>query len=282
MPTISRNATIAKWLGNNLGRGVLMTTWASGIIWVLIWAFTMSPTARAERLTFTTGDWRPYIFEEDGTVSPKRPGFSVEIVNAVFAELGYEIDYKTAPFLRQIHEVERGKFTALVGVYRSEAPNLVFPREPIGVTRNCFYTRAGRPWKFESLKDLSSITLATVGGYTYGEIDSYLEASDEGVIKLKGDEASMMMRLTKLVEADRATAFVQDTAVAEYFFETKGLKGRFQESGCLPVIETMIGFSPKDPRTSALIHDFDIEIEKLRSSGELEKILRKYGIADWK
>jgi polar amino acid transport system substrate-binding protein len=259
-----------------------MMTWVSRITWACVWVFAMSATAHAERLTFTTGDWRPYIFEENGTVDSKTPGFSIEIVNAAFAKLGYEIVYKTAPFLRQIDEVERGIFTALVGVYRAEAPNLVFPQEPIGMTRNCFYTRVGNTWKFKNLKDLPSIRFATVDGYIYGEIDSYIKANDERVMKLKGNEASMMMRLTKLVETDRVTAFLQDTAVAQYFFETRGLKDRFQRSGCLPFIETMIGFSPKDPRTSALVQEFDIEIAKLRGSGELEKILTKYGISDWK
>lgn len=242
----------------------------------------MSATAHAEQLSFTTGDWRPYIFEEKGTVSSKTPGFSIEIVNAVFAKLGYEIVYKTAPFLRQIQDVERGDFTALVGVYQTEAPNLIYPQEPIGMSRNCFYTKAGRTWKFKSLKDLSSVRIAVVGGYTYGEIDSYIKANSERVIKLKGNEARMMMRLTKLVEIDRVTAFVQDVAVADYFFERTGLKGRFQKAGCLPVIASMIGFSPKDPRAPGFVKKFDIEIARLRRSGKLVKILSKYGIADWK
>lgn len=139
-------------------------SWAKKIIRVCIWMLAMSATAHAEQLTFTTGDWRPYIFEENGTVDPKMPGFSVEIVSSVFANLGYDIVYETAPFLRQISEVEGGNFAALVGVYREEAPNLIFPQEPIGMTRNCFYTKVGNTWKFKSLKDLSSIMLAVVGG----------------------------------------------------------------------------------------------------------------------
>jgi polar amino acid transport system substrate-binding protein len=256
--------------------------WASRKLWACIWVLTMSATAHAEQLMFTTGDWRPYIFEENGTVDSKMPGFSVEIVNSVFANLGYDIVYETAPFLRQIQAVENGRFTALVGVYRNEAPNLIFPLEPIGMTRNCFYTKVGHTWQYKSLKDLSSVTIATVRGYTYGEIDSYIKANDTKVVKLVGGEAYMMKRLTKMVDFDRVTAFVQDVAVAEYFFKTEGLKGRYQQAGCLPFIETMIGFSPNDLRTSAFVQGFDVEIAKLRGSGELRKILTKYGIADWK
>lgn len=256
--------------------------WTSIKIWTCIWVLTMSVTAHAEQLIFTTGDWRPYIFEKNGTVSSTIPGFSVEIVNSVFVNLGYDIIYETLPFLRQIQEVEKGMFTALVGVYREEAPNLIFPQEPIGMTQNCFYTKAGNTWQYESLEDLSSAMIATVSGYTYGEIDNYINANDKRVMKLTGSEVGMMKRLTQLLDIDRVTAFVQDVAVAEYFFKVEGLKGRYQKAGCLTSIETMIGFSPNDPRTSAFVQEFDIEIAKLRSSGELKKILAKYEIADWK
>lgn len=140
--------------------------WTSRKIWMCFWVLTLSTTAHAEQLTFTTGDWRPYIFEENGIVGSTIPGFSVEIVNSVFANLGYDIVYETLPFLRQIQDVESGKFTALVGVYRKEAANLIFPQEPIGMTRNCFYTKAGHTWQYESLEDLSSVKFATVSGYT--------------------------------------------------------------------------------------------------------------------
>ena len=256
--------------------------WTTRKIWICIWVLTTSVTAHAEQLMFTTGDWRPYIFEKNATVSSTKPGFSVEIVNSVFANLGYDITYKTRPFLRQIEEVEEGKFTALVGIYKEEAPNLIFPQEPIGMTQNCFYTKVGHTWQYKNLEDLSSVRIATVIGYIYGEIDSYIKTSEERVMKLAGSEEDMMKRLTELVDIGRVTAFVQDVAVAEYFFKLEGLKGRYQKAGCLTSIETMIGFSPNDPRTPAFVQKFDIEITKLRSSGELMKILTKYEIADWK
>ncbi|CTQ52081.1 Bacterial extracellular solute-binding proteins, family 3 [Roseibium album] len=244
--------------------------------------FLANVPAHAEQLTFMTGDWRPYIFEENGSVDPMMPGFSVEIVNSVFAKLDHQISYKTAPFLRQIQEVEKGNFSALVGVYQEEAPNLIFPDEAIGMTRNCFYTKLDQTWHYENLTSLPSVRIATVGGYIYGEIDDYVEANDESVIKLLGSEADMMKRLTELVDIDRAIAFVQDVAVAEYFFQTEGLQGRYKTAGCLPFIEIMIGFSPNDARASNFVQEFDAQMAGMRASGELKKILAKYGVGDWK
>jgi len=70
----------------------------------------VSVSAISDQLTFTTGDWRPYIYELDGTVDTNTPGFSIEIINTVFAKMGHSIIYKTAPFLRQIEETGQGKF----------------------------------------------------------------------------------------------------------------------------------------------------------------------------
>jgi polar amino acid transport system substrate-binding protein len=244
--------------------------------------FLVSTAAYSDQLTFTTGDWPPYIYELDGTVDTNRPGFSIEIINAVFAKMGHSITYKTAPFLRQIAETEQGKFVALAGVYQEEAPKLLFPQEPIGMTRNCFYTKLNSSWTYTGLEHLSEIRIVVVGGYTYGEIDSYIEAKNGKVMELTGNEASMMNRLTKLVELDRATAFVQDITVAEHFFKKEGIQGRFKTAGCLDRIASMIGFAPNDPRSEGFVREFDLQITKMRESGELGKILEKYSVSDWK
>ena len=236
----------------------------------------------AETLTFTTGDWRPYIFEASGTVDPARPGYSIEIVNAAFEGLGHQITYKTAPFLRQIQEVEKGTFTALAGVYQEEAPKLIFPNEAIGLTRNCFFAKPDQSWEYSGVESLLSATIAVVDGYIYGDIDDYLETGGGRVIKLIGSETDMMKRLTELVDIDRATAFVQDFAVADYFFRSAGLSGRYKAVGCLPHIEIKIGFSPNDKRSAGFSREFDVQIDKLRRTGALQTILDRYDVRDWK
>lgn len=251
-------------------------------IWFSICIFLCPVAAISDQLTFTTGDWPPYIFESNGTVDANMPGFSIEIVNAVFAKLGHSITFKTAPFLRQISETGQGKYLALAGTYREEAPKLLFPQEPIGMTQNCFYTSVNNPWYFKDLKQLSSIKIAVVSGYTYGKIDSYIATRKENFVKISGSEQHMMSRLVKLLEYGRVTAFIQDAAVAEYFFRQEGIEDQYKSAGCLEPIPSMIGFAPNDPRSQGFANAFDREITKLRESGELERILVKYGVSDWK
>jgi polar amino acid transport system substrate-binding protein len=256
--------------------------WNLRTFWMSLFLLTMLAPAAAEQLTFTSGDWRPYIFEENGTIDSKTPGFSIEVVNTVFVKMGHDIVYATAPFLRQIRNVEQGKNVALVGVYREEAPNLIFPEEPIGMTRNCFYVKKDSNWKYEGVDNLSEVTIAVIGGYTYGEIDDYIASINSNIMSLKGNEADMMHRLTRLVDVDRATAFVQDVAVTEYFLKTEGMQGRYRAAGCMEAIPSMLGFAPNDSRTAGFVKDFDRQLVQMRASGELKQILDKYGISDWK
>ena len=251
--------------------------------WLITFIFLFPTVAVSDQLTFTTGDWRPYIFESQGTVDANKPGSSIEIVNTVFTALGHDITYKTAPFLRQLKETGQGKYLALVGVYKEEAPHLLFPKEPIAMTQNCFYTRSDNQWNYNNLiKQLSAVTIAVIDGYTYGEIDSYITKEEKNIIKLTGNETDMMSRLVELLDFDRATAFVQDTMVAKHFFKHQGIEGQYRTAGCLEAIPSMIGFAPNAPKSLFFANAFDAQIKKLRESGELGKILSKYDIVDWK
>jgi polar amino acid transport system substrate-binding protein len=256
--------------------------WDLRSIWMSLFLLTLFAPAYAEQLSFMSGDWRPYVFEENGTIDSKTPGFSIEIINTVFAKMGHDIVYVTAPFLRQIKNVEQGKHVALVGVYRQEAPKLIFPKEPIGMTRNCFYVKTGSKWKYERVDNLSEVKIAVISGYTYGEIDDYLTSNNSNILAISGNETEMMQRLTKLVDIGRVTAFVQDVAVTEYFLKTEGMQGRYKTAGCMEGIASMLGFAPNDSRIAGFVIEFDQQVVKMRASGELRQILDKYGISDWK
>ena len=238
--------------------------------------------AETKSLKFTTGDWAPYIYEWNGTVHPERPGSSVEIVTRIMEELGYEYDFTILPFLRQIFETETGNYDAMVGVYMQEAPNLIFPDEPIGISRNCFFTSAESDWQYTGFDSLEGKKFAIVQGYIYGEVDAYIPNHQDQFLAILGSESNMMERLASLVEIGRVHAFIQDYEVALHHFESAGIKGKFKSVGCMRDIPITIGFSPKNKATPKRIAEFDRVFSELRDSGEIARILKKYGVEDWK
>ncbi|MCV6592076.1 MAG: transporter substrate-binding domain-containing protein [Silicimonas sp.] len=254
----------------------------TALLLLMITSVALPASAEPQALRFTTGDWAPYIFEDDGTVNADRPGFSIEIVNAIMTALGYDPNYTSRPFLRQILETESGEFDAMVVVYAQEAPNLVFPQEPIGISQNCFFALPDGDWRYTGPASLALKKLAINEGYVYGEVDDFIAENEDSILAILGDEPDMMGRLSKLVTLGRADVFIQDREVARHYFESKGHAGKFEIVGCVKEIPVVIGFSPKGSLTPKLVTEFDRAFAELRASGEIARILDRYGVADWK
>ena len=120
---------------------------------------------QAKPLVFATGDWRPYIFEKNDTLDVNHPGFSIEIVDRVFAKLGYQITYKTPPFSRQLIDTESGVYAALVGLVVSDAHDFIYQTESVGQINNCLYTRNGNEWKLNGITSLDAVNLGVINSY---------------------------------------------------------------------------------------------------------------------
>lgn len=243
-----------------------------------------TPSQARETLSLTTGDWAPYVIVQDGAVAAKKPGFSTEIVEMAFSGMGYRLNYTIQPFVRQIETVTAGDYLALVGTYKIEAPALAYGTEPIGMSQNCFFTARGRDWKYRQVDDFRDQRLTVVSTYVYGDeaFDGMVATKPDNVIVLTGMEADLMGRMTRLIDAGRSDVFIQDREVANYYFKTHNMTGKYRVAGCLRKVFNWLGFAPQDPRTPQLIRDFDRQVADMRASGKLQKILDRYGARDWK
>ncbi|SON52437.1 putative ABC transporter, periplasmic domain [Vibrio tapetis subsp. tapetis] len=238
--------------------------------------------SQAESLLFTTEDWRPFVFAGETNVQAQMPGFSVEIVNAAFRNMGYSIEYEPKPFKRQIKETQSGKYAGIVGLLASDAPNLIYPKEGVGEIRNCFYVGKHSRWHYEQPESLRQVVLGVIGGYTYGVIDSHIwQYRDSQIYVYSGDNDKALSRLIELVQAQRVDVVVEDEAVMEFYLVQSGLKGNVKQVGCLDAEPAMVGFTPKDSRAQEWADEFDKQVDSMRKSGELRRILGKYGVSDW-
>lgn len=275
----------AKPLGaTQIARALITGALALSLLLALLLALALPERARAESLRLTTGDWAPYVIIRDNQPHPRRPGLSAEIVNTVFRNLGYDFSYTVLPFARQIEAVGRGEFAALVGTYQEEAPRLAYPAEAIGLTRNCFYTRQDSDWTYRRIEDLYYVRLTVARDYIYGDaaLDRMIARRPDNIMVLTGMEESLTGRMTRLLENGRTDIFIQGEAVANYHFRRRGIADRFRRAGCLKNIPTWIGFAPDAPRTPELIRAFDREVQRLRETGALARILARYHVGDWK
>ncbi len=239
-------------------------------------------------LKLTTENWPPFVitnaFQIDGNAkdASQLPGFSIEIANHAIEEVGLTVHYDFQPFKRQIAETLRGHYDAMLVLLESDAPDLVYPQEGVGLIRNCFFVHKETIWEYNDITSLEGIELGVVSGYTYGVVDEYIASNLNGsVIAYDDDSDELLPHLVNLLERGRLTAVLEDENVMKAYLSSVEKQPDFFVAGCLEGDLAKIGFSPANLNAQALANAFDRQIKKMRDSGELKAILDQYNVSDW-
>ncbi|MFY8095149.1 MAG: substrate-binding periplasmic protein [Niveispirillum sp.] len=234
------------------------------------------PAAQAKDLTLRADAWCPYNCEPG-----KTPGYLVEIVGTALTQAGHKVDYKLMDWKSALEQVEAGQFSAAVGASAEEAPKLVYPSESLGNTQTMLITLKGRTLQGKGLKALDGIRVGFGDEYFYEDgINAYIDAhkGEARMVAVKGD--NLTKDLVKLLTDGKVDAIIEDVNVIDYLVETNGMQGLFDYTPLGVPTPVSIGFSPADPDAKTYAGLVDAKIRQLRQSGELKKILSRYGLRD--
>ncbi|MBU2887843.1 transporter substrate-binding domain-containing protein [Gilvimarinus agarilyticus] len=247
---------------------------------VLFWG---ASEGRAQTLHLVADEWCPYNCEPNS----KKPGFMVEIMTRAFAEQGVEIHYSTLPWLRALRETRNGKYHATIGASKAEAPDFIFPRLEQGEMRNGFWVNTDSPWQFQGLHSLSLVQLGILAGYGYGPaLTQYIDSdsSKEMISVIRGDKPldtglAMLLR-------QRIDALVEDETVMRQKIAQADIEGKVKLAGYVPTTDRFskvyIAFSPADKNSKKYANILSQAMLEMRANGELEKILARYHLSDWR
>lgn len=243
---------------------------------------TVAAVAQAEVIKLRADEYYPF----NGAQSASKPGYVVEVAKAIFEPLGHTIDYQVMPWARAIREAEAGRIDGLVCAAKSEVPQFIFPEEPQGILRDAIFTLKGSTWKYSGVASLKLVVVGYISGYSYGPtFDEYIEAN-KGDPKLlhanTGDEA--LVQNIEMLQRGRLSALLSNPEVFLATLQDHHLSAeQFQLAGVSPNLDpTYIAFSPKNPKASEYARILSEGTQRLRKSGELTRILSRYGLADWK
>jgi polar amino acid transport system substrate-binding protein len=240
-------------------------------------AVLLSATANAQTISLEADYWMP--FNGDGKAES---GYMIDIAKAVFEPKGFQVTYSVTPWARAVADVRAGKCSAVVAAGVDDAPDLVFPKEEQGLGDQTFYVKAGSPWKYAGVGSLKGLKLAVIKDYTYfPDLDSYIKANPTSVVVGFG-EGPLEDNLRLLVDGS-VDVVVDATAVLAYTVNVMGIKNKIAiaGNGGSPM-EMYIAFSPKDPKSKEYANMLSTGTAALRKSGQLMRILAKYGLSDWK
>lgn len=247
-------------------------------IWLVCLAIVVSPSAFADTITIAADEWSPY----NGVPGSPEPGYGIEIARRVFESAGHTVKYVSVPWTRAIKETRNGAYNAVIGATKTETPDFVFPREEFGVSKNSFFVKDGTQWRYTGKESLLTIKLGAVKNYSYGkEIDAFLKANPNIVEYLHGEDP-LLLNIRKLL-MDRIDALIEDPNVLAEKAKKMGVLDQIVIAGDTGRGDILyIAFSPEIKASKEYARIFTNGIRKMRKSGELDAILDRYGLSDWK
>lgn len=236
--------------------------------------------ARGDTITLRADEWCPY----NCAPSSERPGYAIEIAREVFAQAGHKVDYGLLNWSRSVEDARGGRHDGIIGAIPADAPDFVFPEEPIGDSRGGYAVRRGTAFRLKGPESFAGMVLGAVSGYAFeGVGGDYIEANkhDRSKVQLTSGDDALAQSLKKLV-AGRLDIVFDDANVLAHALAEADLNERITIAEGGDPSKIYIAFSPANPKSKEYATLLSQGIAQLRSSGRLAEILAHYGLSDWR
>ena len=250
-------------------------------VFVFILSILVSVSALAKnKIIIASDEWCPFNCAEKAA----NPGYLLELAKLIFGKHNIDIEYRVMSWSRAVHACEIGNVDAVIGGYKEDAPNLIYPNEPMGAIGFNYYAINGSFVVLNSIEDLASYKLGVSADYSYGDaIDAYIKqyAKDKQRIKIAYGEQPLKSNLLFLskgivdavVEAPEVMQ-LQLSQSRQYLTLVKSV-GEAQAPKAI-----YMGFSPKNPNAEYFAEVFSTEMKALKGSKVLKQLKVRYGITN--
>lgn len=257
-----------------------MRTIRPGLALALLASLIPSVTPAADSVVRLCADqWMPY----NGDAADPKPGYVIELARAVFEPQGIKVDYTVMPWKDALVAVKDGKMSGAIGANKDEGTGLTVPTEPVGTLAVCLITRGESTWTYENLASFRKIVLGVTKGYSYWPaLDTYIARGlekSEGIYAAEGD--APLDELMKKLQAGEIDVVAESEPILLWYFRSHDLdraKFRVVYKGTIDPI--FVAFAPNE-EGQRFANVLDEGIRALRASGDLTKLLQRYGLRDW-
>lgn len=248
------------------------------IFFIFFFLFPVLP-AKSETLAFRSDYYCPYICDPQSA----NPGYMVEILKKVFTKAGFKIDIKITNWARSIKEARTNRVQGLIATSKGDAPDLIYPLQPLGKMKAAFYIPKNSAWSFDDSYSFINARIGVVNAYWYGErLDQVLKSGHKSFFPFSGSKP--LEKILKMIFSRRLDGFIENEVILHYTLSEKKIpKTELQRVRWIEIEDPylFVAFSPKNPKSQVYAEILSKGVEKLRRSGELRQILKKYHLKDW-
>jgi polar amino acid transport system substrate-binding protein len=268
-------------------RGFLMNRCLYKLAFSIAFLWTFSLHANDKSIRVRADTWCPYNCDP---LSHIKQGSMIEILRHALEPAGYTIDYDVMPWEESLNAGRKGDIDAVVGLTMADGGGFQLPSEPQGIGITCFYGKKGGPldragFRLSRIEQLLSQRIVVPSGYLFVEsLQKHLDTYKDDSKKILWVSSSWpLVDAYRAVFSGEADLFPENEAVINNLMISLGIRGGGQivSLGCLEGENLYVGFSQKRADASILAELVSKKMGEMRKSGELSRILTRYGQKDW-
>lgn len=257
-----------------------LTCWSAllGLLMIFAPAVWSQEPEEGNRIKVAQLDWCPEVCP-----GQEKPGYIVEILKEAFADSEFQLEFSTLPWSRALASTLGGNTDAVIAPAKIEAPKLVYPNEPVGMQRACFYTLATSNWVYDGSSSLKDKKIGLPSDMSLEEIHDYV-MDNRHQFYFQSITARYLGLSINMLAARRLDAFAFTENAVIHQLQESSLDGTIRQAGCVSATPVYMAFTPvggqRNLREKA-IRFFDSRMQALKDNGKLSAILQRYGVPDW-
>lgn len=234
--------------------------------------FLFVGNVQAESLKFAYDPWCPYTCDK----KEGKPGILSELVEEIFKGTKYRVQFEVVPWSRAVEGARRGEYSGIIGAFKPDAPDFVFPDKEQALATNCFFTKNTSSWSFKSESDLKEKHIGVIKGYSYSEIDKFLESLPPKWLDRATGQEPLLKNLKKLL-VGRLDVVLEEGRVMNNLAKREGKEKEIRNAGCLKEVnKTFVALSPKLPHAKEVAKIISEGTLKAQKNGTIKRIEAKY------
>lgn len=231
--------------------------------------FSSVPCVAAEKVIIATNAYEPLV-----TLEGNASGLFTDIVQAVFEEMGVEVEFRILPWEECARQVEEGKvFAAMPYIITEERQQYAIFSDVLWAGRGAFF------YLHEHLGDYSFTGLDSLKGLKVGVTEGHagLEAMDDPRVTLDWG-ATELLGVKRLL--DKEVDFFYETELVGWALVAKEFPGevfRIRSARTPWVAYTFhLMVSKKAPQAESMVRRFNAKLERFRQNGTYHLLVSPY------
>ncbi|WP_448565443.1 substrate-binding periplasmic protein [Thalassotalea ganghwensis] len=229
-----------------------------------------------ETLSVAAIDWCPQICPKDNEYN----GYIVDLLKKIYPNNEFDIQINYLPWSRAIKYTREGDADVILSPAKAEAPDLVYPIEPIGIQTMCFFTLPKSTWQYNGVDSLANLTIGIAQDTSIEELNSYVENNKHQFQFQPYLDRYVEQNVGKLVRG-RIDTFLFTKNTISFLQNQNSDMPALKNAGCVSTANIYIAFSPKiaPDKREKLVKHHDEKLSQMYKNGEVINVLRKYGLS---